>query len=529
MKKNILFILVLLLIGKYLYSEEKFEVNASLDTTNSAKVYLVIKFIIPQNHYIYSDQLDVSINESDNYKLVKENFPEPILKHDKFQDKEIKVYNSNFEIKYLVEGYDAKKTLNLNVKYQGCSEEICFLPKNLSFKLGSITSNQENIKTVKKSEQNKITDLARFRIIGKIVGYANANSFIKQMTKIESSDSSTDLSDIILSGNIWITLFSIIIGGLALNLTPCVLPMIPVNLAIIGAGLQAGNQKKGFLLGSLYALGIALSYGTLGLVVVLTGKTFGALNSSPLFNLIISIIFLILALAMYGIINIDFSKFHPNVDTKKIKGNYFIIFVLGGVSALLAGACVAPVVIAVLIYSSNLYAEQKIIGLFLPFVLGIGMALPWPFAGAGLSFLPKPGKWMELIKKIFAVLILVLAIYYGNIAYQLYQVTPINSASQLTTEPINIAHEGWFVSIEEGLQEALKNDKPVIIDFWASWCKNCVAMDNTTFKDPEVVNKLNEYVKIKFISEKPENPETKKMLDYFGVMGLPTIVILEKK
>ena len=182
-----------------------------------------------------------------------------------------------------------------------------------------------------------------------------------------------------------------------LNLTPCVLPIIPINLAIIGAGAQAGSRLRGFLLGGIYGLGMALAYGILGVVVVLTGSTFGALNASPWFNLAIAVLFVVLALGMFDIIQIDFSKWRKGKKGTK-KGSFIVAFFMGVVAALLAGACVAPVLISVLLYSSQLYSAGNQFGLLLPFLLGVGMALPWPFAGASLSFLPKPGGWMVKIK-----------------------------------------------------------------------------------------------------------------------------------
>ena len=205
-------------------------------------------------------------------------------------------------------------------------------------------------------------------------------------------------------------IFIVILGGLALNLTPCVLPMIPINLAIIGAGAQAGSRRRGFLLGATYGGAMAVVYGVLGLVVILTAGTFGTINSSPWFNLAIAIVFVVLALAMFDVIEIDFSRFSSRFQVADAKrGTFLLAFTLGALAALLAGACVAPVVIQVVLFASDLYASGTKMALTLPFLLGLGMALPWPIAGAGIAALPKPGPWMVRVKQAFGVFILITA------------------------------------------------------------------------------------------------------------------------
>ena len=109
------------------------------------------------------------------------------------------------------------------------------------------------------------------------------------------------------------SLLLIVLGGAGLNLTPCVLPLIPINLAIIGAGARASSRRRGFALGATYGLGMALVYGVLGLVVVLTGSKFGTLNSSAWFNVGIAVVFLIMSLAMFDLVNVDFSRFQGRI------------------------------------------------------------------------------------------------------------------------------------------------------------------------------------------------------------------------
>src|SRR5439155_5241900 len=162
---------------------------------------------------------------------------------------------------------------------------------------------------------------------------------------------------------------------------------------------------------------MALVYGLLGLIVILTAGTFGTINSSPWFNVGIAALFVVLGLAMFDVIVIDFSSYGSRFTPGRRSGTFIMAFMMGAVAALLAGACVAPVVIQVVLFSSNLYATGTTLALALPFCLGAGMAIPWPIAGAGLASLPKPGMWMVRVKQAFGVFILATAAYYAYESY----------------------------------------------------------------------------------------------------------------
>ena len=200
--------------------------------------------------------------------------------------------------------------------------------------------------------------------------------------------------------------------------------------------------------------------------------------------------------------------------------------ILGIIAAVLAGACVAPVLISVILYSTSLYTAGNPAGLLLPFLLGVGMAIPWPFAGAGLSFLPKPGNWMKWIKIIFGIIILIIAVFYIFTGIKIFK---SNKPVEYVADSHETSELPWKHSLTECLKLAKIENKPVFIDFWATWCKNCLAMDATTFKDEKVIQEFENYILVKYKAENLKASPTKEILKHFEIIGLPTYITLTPK
>jgi len=451
--------------------------------------------------------------------------------------------------------------LPATIRYQACNASLCFAPQTASVEwtltvapkatpLSRDTSTAAAFASIKFGTGEKPSGAAvdatplrrpvapapaeadaplqmldRFAIAGTTGGYQGSADFLAFIHNAEAGVQEKNWFE--GRGPVGIILL-VLVGGLALNLTPCVLPMIPINLAIIGAGAQARSRGRGFLLGSAYGGAMAIVYGILGLIVILTAGTFGTLNSSGWFNLVIAVVFVILGLAMFEILVIDFSKYSARYGGSGHRGSMLLAFSMGAVAALLAGACVAPVVIQVVLFSSNLYATGTRLALALPFCLGIGMAIPWPIAGAGLAALPKPGVWMVRVKQAFGVFILATAAYYAYEAYAIFSnrwVDPKSVESSVQEQ----VKAGWHASLAEGLATAEREHRPVLVDMWATWCKNCLTMDKTTLASPDVKQALDGYVKIKFEAEDPDTEPAKSVLQRLSARGLPAYAILKPR
>ena len=486
-------------------------------------------------------------------------FPEAILLEQVGVDEPLAVFEEEFTIgaALRVDASLAPGTYSVpgTLRYQACNDRMCFNPTNAPVEFAvTVAPDGEPLTTLRPDlfagltmadpggdapapaapaasapvvdDVSVVTALEDFEVLGSTGGYLGTEAFLGFMEAAESGEGERGWFE--GRGPLAILLL-ILVGGLALNLTPCVLPMIPINLAIIGAGAKAGSRLRGFALGGAYGTAMALVYGVLGLVVILTAGSFGTINASPWFNVGIAALFVVLGLAMFDVLAIDFSRLQSRFAGGGDRaGSFLVAFGMGAVAALLAGACVAPVVIQVIVFSSNLYGTGTTIALALPFVLGIGMALPWPIAGAGLSWMPKPGAWMVHVKHAFGVFILGTAVYYGYIGYGLFAqrwVDPDEVASSVQA----LLEEGWHASLGQGLAAAKAENKLVLVDMWATWCKNCLTMDRTTLKAPEVEAGLEDYVKVKFQAEDLDASPARDVLKHLDGIGLPTYAILRPR
>ncbi len=420
----------------------------------------------------------------------------------------------------------------LRIAFQGCTATLCLRPTTVALAIDGLAASPsasvEPSQCTSSECSPLLAYLERYQIATIEGGYLPPGKFRKllhfHLGRItqppEIVYNLIDLQHFSLRHGLWAVALLLIPLGLLLNLTPCVLPLIPVSLSLIGAMTHApattdasGDRRRarrfGFRQGLLYGMAQMAVYGGLGLLAALGGSRFGAFNESPWFNWGVALLFVWFALAMFDVVSLDLSRFRPQRRQSSAPG-IVAPLLLGALSALLASACVAPVLLSVLLLTADLHAQGSRFALLLPWMLGLGLATPWPFLGAGIARLPAPGAWMQTLKRAFGVLILLTALYY---LYLGFAVRAPGGEQHLPEE--------WHTA-PESLAQATPG-QPVLLYFWGKACRSCTLLSRHTFQDAAVRRELASWFPIAIQADDPAN---EAICDYFQIKGMPTFVLL---
>jgi len=203
------------------------------------------------------------------------------------------------------------------------------------------------------------------------------------------------------------------LGGLAVSFTPCVYPLIPITLSVIGAN-SVGSRVKGLLLSIVYISGLALVYAALGVIAAMSGSFFGAISVHPITRIIVGIVIFLFGLSLLDVLPFNILSVRKNVDIKS--GGIWKVFILGITSGFAVSPCVSPALFSILTYVAS---ERNVIygaTLLLAFAYGMGfiLVLSGTFS-ALLVNLPKAGPWMERIKKLYGLILLAVALYFMSL------------------------------------------------------------------------------------------------------------------
>jgi thiol:disulfide interchange protein DsbD len=439
---------------------------------------------LPPGYHAYSDSFKFEILEPSSGIEIQNFEVKPLVEFfDKFSKKNKKGIKEQSE---LLLNLHSKMSLINNLKiqmsYQACSEDFCLLPTKKIFEV-QVESNAAK------------SDMSLF-----------------------DSLSGISVEDLINKGSLLTFLF-IFFAGVLTSFTPCIFPMIPITLSILGSQTIGKSRWKGFVISLFYVHGIATTYSLLGLAAAKTGTLFGSYLSNPIVVSVIAFLFFAMALSMFGLFEIQVPVFiRSKLGNKKISQGYVDAYISGLIAGIVASPCVGPVLVALLTYVAQ--SQKALLGFFLLFTYAMGLGLIFILMGTFsqlLSKLPKSGPWMIKVKKIFGVVLIFMGLYY---------LAPVLKINLMPPAMVKEKPTDWS-SYSESKLEAARNKQAVIIDFYADWCGACHELDKFTFGNLEVKRKMANAMLLK-VDATNETEQVSALLKKYEVVGLPTIIMIEK-
>jgi thiol:disulfide interchange protein DsbD len=345
-----------------------------------------------------------------------------------------------------------------------------------------------------------------------------------------------------------LTLLILFVGGLALNLTPCVFPMIPITVGFF-AMQSDGRRSRRFALSLAYVLGIVITYSALGVFAALSGRMFGSWLQSPAVLIGFAVLMLVLASSMFGVWEFRVPQFIANRSAGRagVAG----ALTMGLFVGIVAAPCVGPVVVA--LFTLVAAIAKPTIGMAMFATLAFGLGFPYLIA---LNVFPKPGEWMVQVKKAMGFVLIAMAFYFlraviGETPFRLGVAAslligaiflflsrgPRGRFMRLACAFILLAGGIAFVipprkGVEVQWQKydaavASTTGKPIVIDFFATWCIPCKELDEKTFSDANVARELDRFTRIKADLTNGDDPAVKELTRRYAIVGVPTVVFID--
>lgn len=541
--------LVGLLIFSFSLAAENVEITSvseikQLKAGQQHEIQVQVK--IPKGFHAYKDQFKI-LNLPSGFIAGQIQIKPEINFYDKFSKKNRQGFQDQGRVSLIVEAPEnllAKSdAIRFDLRYQICSEAVCYLPKSLPV-------------VIKISQQ---TDLSS--------------------TAPPTSLSLSDQFKKSLETNLLLAFFLVFLAGVLTSFTPCIFPMLPITISILGYHANKGNRSHNIVRAISYVLGIAVTYSLLGVIAALTGQLFGSALTNKYLLSGLCLLFVVMALGMWDVFEIQVPAFIRNRFATAKGHGLSGAFVMGLVAGVVASPCVGPVLVSILSFVSA--TRDVVLGFSLLFTFAMGLGLIFIIIGAfshALHLLPKSGAWMNFIKFILgagmwiaslyyaqflfsprwwialvAISFVGLAIWQGAFAFRkknyvrqsfflalfvfsssvvlLSFVKPEYLSPAFSTNQKDVNTETkiqWTPYSEQALKDAVLEGKPVLLDFYADWCGACHELEEKTYTQPEFQELSKSFKLIKFDATN-DTPENQVVLQKYSVQGLPTVMFTNKK
>jgi len=545
----------------FLMPDEAFQPYASVNKENQIEAGVKIGPDI----YLYKNAFSVKLLDANDISIKDTQMPQSVDHHGDEVYLKSPLYTLTLQKK---SGISGEKEIKVVVSYQGCSEQgLCYEPYTKEFTLSVDSDALDEVGTLKELKQEVKT--------------------VEQTVekKVEKSESDA-IADTIKSGNLLFILATFFGFGLLLAMTPCVFPMIPIISGLIVSQGEGLTTKKAFALSLVYVLAMAVAYTIAGVLAGLFGANLQAALQTPWVVYSFSFIFVALAFSMFGFYELKLPDSLVNkVSSSNNRSGFVGVAIMGFLSALIVGPCVAAPLAGALVYIGQ--TGDAVLGGMALFSMSIGMGVPLIIVGVSAGkFMPKPGAWMNMVTAIFGVMMLGVAIWMlekivdSSVTVTLYAMLGLGFGLYLgafekeghifkrsvalivflyslalfvgvlaghvsMTQPLGFLKSNTVVTTNSSVEnkelsfvvvtsiaeldkvlEANKGKK-IMLDFSAEWCTACKELEEVTFANAEVKTKLSKYVLVR--ADVTENSaQNKELSKKYGVFGPPALIFFDK-
>ncbi len=511
------------------------------------------KLSVAENHIVYQHMTQLSAEVPEGFQLGEPQYADPVVKVDPTDGKEKEVFIKDTMHKLSIlatqDVEPGEYEINVKIGYQGCSQTVCYFPQDKEFPI-KVTVTKSTGGAVSQEE----IDFSQFK----------SNSLTAAAT--------TEEDDFFAQGYLW-TFLTVFAFGIATCLTPCVYPLIPITVSILGAR-ESKSKLQAFSLAFTYVIGIVVMYSLLGFFAAKTGAIFGQFLSNPWVIGFIVTIFVAMGASMLGAFELSVPSSIQSKLTSMGGTGYGSAFFMGLVAGIIAAPCTGPVLVGILTYVAT--SGNSLLGITLLMTYAFGLGLLFLVIGtfSGLiTKMPKSGSWMEGVKSLFGILLFAFALYYLKqvidilnapldnstmnyiIAIVLFGIGIAVGAVHLSyhTHSFNVrlrktigvavcvfamylgigsltavqaADIDWVYNLDEGLEIAKQQNKPVMIDFYADWCTVCKQIEAQTFAANEVSEELKRFIAIK-VDLTDDTKENQEIMKLFNIRGLPQVTFFD--